>query len=282
MNNYAFLRFPGFKRKALTLSYDDGVVFDKKLISILDEYGIKATFNINSGLFAKEEGGRRLTEKQAVALYKDSVHEVAVHGVMHLSLADVSSDVGLLDVINDRCNLEKLFDRIIKGMAYANGSYDDKVVEMLKICKINYARTTNSTHNFAIPNDWLRLPATCHHNDPLLMELADKFLEDEYNIRSFWWNRPKLFYLWGHSYEFNDNNNWEIIENFAKKVGNRDDVWYCTNGEVYDYVKAYDNLDFSVDKSIITNNSNIDLYLCYFRENVLVKANSTVKIEKPY
>ena len=95
----------------------------------------------------------------------------------------------------------------------------------------------------------------------------------------FWMNRPKLFYLWGHSYEFNDNDNWEVIENFAKKVGNREDVWYCTNGEAYEYIKAYDNLEFSVDRSIIVNNSNIDLYLCYYNENVLVKANSSVKMD---
>ena len=56
MNKYEFLRFPEFKLKALTLSYDDGVVFDEKLISILDKYGLKCTFNINSGLFDLEGG----------------------------------------------------------------------------------------------------------------------------------------------------------------------------------------------------------------------------------
>ena len=35
---YRFLRFPNFKFKAVTLSYDDCVVFDRKLIEILDKY----------------------------------------------------------------------------------------------------------------------------------------------------------------------------------------------------------------------------------------------------
>ena len=116
-------------------------------------------------------------------------------------------------------------------MAYANGSYNGQVVEILKNCGIKYARITVATSKFDIPTDWLRMPSTCHHTANILDELTDEFLslkEEGY----FWRNSPKLFYLLGHSYEFNDNNNWEIIENFAKKVGNKDDLWYCTNGEV--------------------------------------------------
>ena len=85
---YAFLCFPGFKYKAVTLSYDDDVIFDEKLVGILDEYGLKCTFNLNSGLFAEKEGGRMMTEEQAKKLFSGSAHEVAVHGVKHLSLAE--------------------------------------------------------------------------------------------------------------------------------------------------------------------------------------------------
>ena len=146
MKHYAFLRFPDFRRKAVTLSYDDGVIYDEKLIDILDRYGLKATFNINSGMFYPAVADKkRLTEAQAVALYNGSGHELAVHGAKHLSLAEVSSEAACRDVLEDRIALEKLFGRIIRGMAYPNGSYTDKVVEMLGICGIKYARTTVST-----------------------------------------------------------------------------------------------------------------------------------------
>ena len=49
MMNY--MLFPGGKQKALTLSYDDGVQQDIRFIEILDKYGIKCTFNINSYSF---------------------------------------------------------------------------------------------------------------------------------------------------------------------------------------------------------------------------------------
>lgn len=278
MKNYALLRFPDFKEKALTLSYDDGVIYDEKLIEILNRYGIKCTFNINSGVFAEKDVGRRLTKERAIALYKNSGHEVAVHGVKHFSLAEVPEEIAVAEVLEDRKNLEETFGCIVKGMAYANGSFNDETVEILKRCGVKYARTTVSTEKFNIPEDWLRLPATCHHNNPRLSELADEFLKDTtgYFLR----RNPKLFYLWGHSYEYNDNNNWEVIENFAKKAGNRTDVWYATNGEVYDYVQAFNRLEFSVDGKLIRNTSNIDVYLNYlYDKKVKIPAGETVKVE---
>lgn len=265
---YSFLRFREWKYKAVTLSYDDGTIFDRKLIEILDKYGLKCTFNLNSELYANETGGRRLTKDEATELYKNSPHEVAIHGAKHFSLAEVSSEVATRDVVVDRENIEKQFGRIIKGMAYANGSYNDTVVEILRNCGIKYARTTVATNKFDIPTDWLRLPTTCHHTAANLDELTDEFI----NIKGG--NFPKLFYLWGHSYEFNDSDNWEIIENFAKKVGNRDDIWYATNGEVYDYVKAFECLEYSVDGKIIKNPTDTDVYLCYFGKNILIKAGT--------
>ena len=47
--------FPGQKPKALTLSYDDGICQDIRLTGLLRKSGLKATFNLNSGLM--EKGG---------------------------------------------------------------------------------------------------------------------------------------------------------------------------------------------------------------------------------
>ena len=270
---YAMLRFPQFRAKALTLSYDDGVIFDEKLIRIMDQYGLKGTFNLNSGLFdAGDE--RRLTQDGVLALLKDSAHEVAVHGAQHLSLPAVPPALAAQEILSDRQALEKLFGRVITGMAYAFGTYDDRTVEVLKTCGINYARTTVSTGRFDIPSDWLRMPATCHHDDPRLMELAKTFAD--YTPRGNWRRaQPKLFYLWGHSYEFNDKNNWHVIEEFAKFIGGREDIWYATNMEIYRYVKAYDALEFSVDCTSVYNPSATDVYLHVMDANVVAKAGET-------
>ena len=84
------MRFPGGRPKAFTMSYDDGVEQDIRLMEIMDRHGLKGTFNINSGLFAPEgtvypagQVHRRMTRERAVRLYQGSGHEVAVHGLTH-------------------------------------------------------------------------------------------------------------------------------------------------------------------------------------------------------
>ena len=149
----SFLLFPGFKDKAVTLSYDDGTIFDKELLEIVNKYNMKVTFNISSGKFA-DEGAKStwyLSASEALKVYEG--HEIAVHGQMHLSLTDVPASQATQDILLDRLALEKLTGKIIRGMAYANGAVDDTAVEIVKNCGICYARTTVATEKFDIPYD---------------------------------------------------------------------------------------------------------------------------------
>lgn len=251
-----FMRFPEGKAKALTLSYDDGVIQDKRLVETLKPYGIKATFNINSGKFSESAVSvkGRMSEEQAKELYKNSGHEIAVHSLTHPSLEKLPLPIAVDEVVEDRKNLENIFGGVIRGMAYPYGTYSDALIDMLKKVGIAYSRTVISTHDFRIPTDWLKLTATCHHNDSLLFELTDKFINAIPDSER-WSRQPLLFYLWGHSYEFDNDNNWNIIEEFAEKIGNREDIWYATNIEIYDYIEAYNNLKFSVSGNTVYNPS---------------------------
>jgi peptidoglycan/xylan/chitin deacetylase (PgdA/CDA1 family) len=273
------MRFPKGKAKALTLSYDDGVQQDIRLISILNKHGLKCTFNINTGLFSPEgvqfpEGQihRRMTEREAVALYKTSGHEVAVHALTHPFLEQLPSNVVMNEILEDRKNLERLFGTITRGMAYPFGTYSDEVVGVLKAAGIVYSRTVHSTEGFGLPTDWLRLPATCHHDNPNLGRLTDQF------ITGTPWNAPWLFYLWGHSYEFEEKNNWNVIEDFSERIGNRDDIWYATNIEVYDYIQAYQRLLFSVEASMVNNPTATMLYFVHDRKAYEIKPGETLKL----
>lgn len=259
-----FMRFPGGKVKALTLSYDDAKDQDVRLIGIMQKYGLKGTFNLNSGLYAPEgtvyKAGnihRRMTKKQCMDLYTNSGMEVAVHGYTHPYLEQLPANICTQEVLKDRENLECEYDCIIRGMAYPFGAYSDSVVETLKQCGIVYARTTISTERFDIPTDWLRMPTTCHHSNPRLMELAKRFVEHSLN------RGPLLFYLWGHGYNFEADNNWNVIEEFAEYMGGREEIWYATNIEVYDYVAAYNQLQFSVNCSKVYNPTAMTLYFEY-------------------
>ena len=271
------LRFPNFREKALTLSYDDGQIHDKKLIEIMSKHGIKGTFNLNSNHYV-ENSDFPIKAEELKEIYLDTGNEIAVHGVDHLSLAITDPGEGTHSIVCDRENLEAITGRIIKGMAYANGSYSDDVCAMLRACGIKYSRTTVSTEKFDMPTDWLRLPATCHHYNPRLMELAHQFIEAP-PYHYFPNRKLKLFYLWGHSYEFNNNDNWNVIEEFCEYMGNRDEVWYATNVEIYDYVQAFNRLEYSVYGDIIYNPTTTDIYVELPGGNKLViRAGETVKL----
>ena len=216
------------KLKALTLSYDDGVMQDKRLVKILNKYGIKCTFNINSGMLYHEVWKCkgidvvRMNINECREAFKG--HEIAAHGLTHPNLCELQGYQLERQIFGDKVLLEELFHTKINGMAYPGGFYDDNVKEILKKAEIKYCRTVNETQAFDICDDLLEFNATCHHNNPNLIELAEKFIELKPE-------KPQLFYLWGHSYEFDVNDNWEIIEKFCETVSGNDDIYYCTNDE---------------------------------------------------
>lgn len=273
------LRFPNGRTKALTLSYDDGVEQDKQLVEIMNKYGLKGTFNLNSGLYAEEgtvypkgQIHRRMTKKQILETFADSGQEVAVNSLTHPFLEQLPVYRVIEEVIKDRENLEADFSTIVRGMAYPFGTYSDTVVEALRACGIVYSRTVISTNDFRLPTDWLRLTATCHHNSPQLDSLTKKFVEDKV------FGAPYLFYLWGHSYEFEADNNWRVIEDFASNVGNREDIWYATNIEIYEYINAYNQLVFSVDGTLVKNPTDKKLWFEYSGKPVEIDAGAFIEI----
>ena len=269
------MRFPGGKRKAFTLSYDDGTIHDKRLVATMEQYGIKGTLNVNTASIGVAPN--KLTWQELRALADSPSVEIAAHGYRHHALAQVELGVATYDVMKGRETLETNLARIVRGMAYASGSVSDEVVTILRSCGIEYSRTSGSTEGFEVPSDWLRLSATCHHNNPRLMELAKDFVErgDEGYV---WRNRPMLFYVWGHSYEFDRNGNWQVLEELCEYVGGRDDVWYATNGEIVSYVNAFRALRWSHDQSIVQNPTATDV--CFFCDGktVTVRSGETVRI----
>ena len=146
------------------------------------------------------------------------------------------------------------------------------MVDALKATGAAYARTVHSTNDFTVPTDWLRLHPTCHHNAPNLMALCDRFLQDNVPFGS------KLFYLWGHSYEFEADNNWQVIEDFCQKMGGRDDIWYATNIQIVDYVNACRQVIASADGRTLYNPTCTDVWADINWKSVVIPAGQTVRV----
>lgn len=226
-----FFRYPGGRTRAFTMSYDDGTEHDIKQLEIMNRYGVRGTFNVMSrscGIerYRQPDGG---WAGSAAGLYEG--HEVAGHSATHPHLELLSEDRLKDEIIISRGELEGAFARPVLGFAYPYGTYSSDAVNMLRAGGIMYARTTKATFSFYWPSDFLLLHPTCHHRDLADdFSVADAFLTTESPL--------PFFYLWGHSFEFDRNGNWQLLEKICSYLGGRDDVWYCTNIEAVEYITA--------------------------------------------
>ncbi len=264
MNKISFNRFPGGKFKCFTMSYDDGVTFDRRLVDIFNKNGIKGTFHLNSGRMIDE---KHVTLDEVAALYKG--HEVSCHMLTHPFPVDLPAQSLLYEIAEDKKNLEKACGYIVRGMSYPYGNYDDRVISTFRAAGMEYSRTTLSTQKFDLPTDFMKWNPTCHHKMNILDKI-DPFLAD---MR---WARPQLFYLWGHSYEFNTDNNWELIEEFCARIGFNEKVWFATNVEIMDYINAVKSLRIGQELDMAYNPTAVNVWISVNGEAVEIPAGQTV------
>lgn len=272
--------FPQGKTKAITFSYDDGPKEDRELVALFNKYNLKGTFNLNSQFLierATNPNDNAVDYTEVPSLY--NAHEVAVHGLMHPFLEKLPVDAMMYEILKDRENLEKFSGQIVRGMAYPFGTYSDDVVRVAKDAGIRYSRTCEAHHDFKIDRDWLRMPSTCHHADERLFELADKFVNGN-PLDSWMSTEGWLFYVWGHSYEFRTKEDWDRMEKFCATIAGKDDVWYATNLEIYNYVTAYDNLEYSLDMKKVYNPSALDIWIRHNeKETICIPSGKAVELK---
>lgn len=232
--------YPGFRRRALTFSYDDATVEDIRLTDLFRKYRLQATFNLNSGLWeychSFNDGDcpvvhQRMAAGQATEVYKG--FEVACHGTCHQNFTLLSEDAFWLETAGDRDALTALFGTVPQGIAYPYGSWDEETVRRLRDLGFRYARTVEDTGDFSLPEDFLAWHPTCHHLSPRMPELIRKFLEEPEE-------KLPIFYIWGHSYELSepDVDRWAELEETCRLLAGREDVWYADNGSICRYLEA--------------------------------------------
>ena len=225
------------KKKAITFSYDDGVTQDIRLIELLNKYNLKCTFNINSELLGKR--GMLTRNAENISHYKIhpehvkkiyNGHEVAVHTLTHPNLTTCDDEEIIRQVETDRLNLSELVQYEVVGMAYPCGGVnnDDRVADIIKKnTGVKYSRTITSNDCFDIQENLYRFNPTAYHlHFEKMMALGQEFIDLKTET-------PKVFYIWGHSYEMDYSSDyWVRLEEFFKLISNKDDIFYGTNKEI--------------------------------------------------
>jgi peptidoglycan/xylan/chitin deacetylase (PgdA/CDA1 family) len=243
-------------QKYFTMSFDDGLEQDKKIIQILNRYGLKCTFNLNAGLtgtknrvgrigdigfltypessrgfktWFKSNDHHRIPTDEIAQVYEG--FEIASHSYGHEALAAIRPEKMEESIRNDIEALSKLTGYPILGHAYPGGSSSDKVADCLKKYGVIYAREVWWTNSFSFPENPLRYRATSMVHDKKLFELADRFIAAEPQTDDL------LFYIWGHGYELDfgtEHCNWKRFEQFCEKIAGQNDIVYCTNKQAFE------------------------------------------------
>ncbi|MBR7181829.1 MAG: polysaccharide deacetylase family protein [Clostridia bacterium] len=222
--------------KKLTFSYDDGVTQDIRFIELLNKYGLKATFNLNSGCFGSAtrliRDGREIDHirnkaADIRAIYEG--HEVAAHTLTHPLLPSIADDGEIVrQVEEDRLRLSELVGYEVVGFAYPGGGQnnDARVAGLIaERTGVRYARVVATTGDFTPYPDIYRFQGSCYHHVEWekMWQMAEAFLALPADTDA-------LFYIWGHSYEFDIYpERWEQMEEFCRLVSGRRDISYCTN-----------------------------------------------------
>lgn len=272
-----FIRFKDGKSKAFTFSFDDGVVQDMAFIKMLEKYNLKCTFNLNSARFVKRdhvypEGTiwRAMVEDDVLATYSSPYCSVACHSAHHPTLKNMSEAEIAEEILSDRRAHEARFGKIINGMALPNGPYDETTIKVLKMCGIKYARTVMGTQKFDIPREFVPFNPTCHYIS--MAKFIDEFLTTEPKEDGY------LFYVWGHTYEFDRDNKWELIEENMKKISGYDNVWYADNDEIFNYIEKFRKLVTSANGRLVSNPTDTEIWFSTGSTTYSVKPGETISL----
>ncbi len=251
--------FPSGKRMAVTTSFDDGQDSDRRIVAAFNEWGLKGTFNLNSGILGRTgiptpDGARRPLDRSEVAdVYRG--HEVAIHTTSHPWLHRLDPSQIATEVLEDRKVLEDLVGYPVRGMAYPFGAYDARVVEILRALGIVYCRTCHNVAPCFPPQEPLLFGTTMHQyaTGPTVPELFEQL-----------YGNPRysgVFYPWGHGFEFHDRQDWAGLERIFKPLSGKPDVWYCTNLELFDYEDARKRMIIAANRATAYNPSAITVTL---------------------
>lgn len=213
--------------KYFAFSIDDGTVYDETTIEIFNRYGIKGTFNLNSGLqdfvwYLGDLPIRRLPLYEYRSLYDG--HEVASHTLTHPYLDQCPDDVVVREVSEDINNLETIFEHEVTSFATPFETCGDREVWLIS----NYTKATNIRlseidESFKKPSDPYHIKVTALDINRAL-ELIQEFINDD---------NAELFVYAGHSYDFYVENTFNLLEELVKiLVNNKDSIKVTTMQEM--------------------------------------------------
>ena len=203
--------------KYFLLSFDDGTVYDRRFVQLLNRYNMSATFHLNSGLenfvwfYEDQIPIRRQILSDTVEQYRG--HEIASHSLHHhwlntLTPPQISRDIG-----EDCENLKKLFGLQEIGFSVPFTACGQREIRIIRKF-VRYIRLSELAESFALPEDPYHIPIHALYNDGDIREKILRFARSDLD--------NALFVMAGHSYELEVLNHWDYMEELLQFISGFD------------------------------------------------------------
>ena len=267
------LLYPYGKKKAFNITYDDGILQDIRFVEMLNKYGIKGTFNLNSKLMEEEFEWthpcgmtiKRLSPEVAVELYKG--HEIASHTLTHPDFTHLSEEEIFYQVSEDKKKLEEWFECEVVGFGVPFDYFDEKAAECVKRAGFKYARNSEESYSYKPWEDYFQWRAGTYHVMPGFRGFVEGFFETEEELA--------LCQIVGHSYDLDTEDMWELFEDILKRVSEDDEILAMTHAEIVTYLQAMQNAQLT--EQGIENGSEQELWFEMDGNIISLKPRQTYK-----
>lgn len=200
-------------RKIFILSFDDGTVYDKRFVELLNKYDIRATFNLNSGLehFVWNYEDRFPIRRQVLDGTQEQYrgHEVASHSLHHHWLNTLTPPQLRREVEEDTAAIKALFGLSEIGFGVPFTACGEREIKIIRKF-VRYIRLSEFSDSFALPADPYHIPIHGLYNQPDIRQRIVDFAKSDLPV--------SLFVLAGHSYEFEVLDHWEYIEELLRYI----------------------------------------------------------------
>ncbi|MGI9666945.1 MAG: polysaccharide deacetylase family protein [Acidimicrobiia bacterium] len=232
----------------VTTSWDDGGTHDARLTEMLERHGVTGTlyWTVGSDRFPLPPKADR------DAILGSSI-EIGSHTMTHPDMRAIDAAALAREVTESKSSLEDLTGGAIPSFCYPFGYFDDRAAAAVKAAGYSLGRTTMGFQT-DLGDDPFKMPVTLQlYPHGAKVHLAHALKERNFSGLGRWlttYGRLSdlvslaeaavddvarsggVLHIWGHSWELEEYDLWNTLDEVLNVVGGRDDVTYCTNGDL--------------------------------------------------
>ena len=230
----------------ITFTWDDGAVEDIKLMNIAIKHNIPSLFFIPA-----TNSERNVMPGQSIKAIAENNFEIGAHTYSHSYLTTLPLKKAHEEILNGKFFLEQLIGKEIPHFCFPGGHYNPDLIDITK----EYFKTARTADTGVLVNEYKFLirptfqfydrgkKSLIYHSFKSFSELSGLTIKNLFStgyfnfVKDIIWDLndrhgAHRIIIWGHSWEIEENNLWDILEDFF--------IWL--NNKIPNSLKSYSDL----------------------------------------